>query len=125
LIETAIARGFRCAIASATPEADIRHYTDRLGISAMFQAIVSSDSVPRPKPAPDVYLRAAEMARSDPQHCIVVEDTPVGLAAGRAAGMRCVAFPNQWTETFDMSGADLTVLELNTPAILRILHLVD
>lgn len=125
LIETAVARGFRCAIASATPEADIRYYTDRLGISGMFQAIVSSDAVAHPKPAPDVYLRAAEILRVEPARCVVVEDTPVGIAAALAAGMRCVAYPNRWTDHMDLSAADFAVAELDMIAELRILRLVE
>ena len=49
--------------------------------------IFSGVEVARPKPAPDVFLHAAETLRADPARCLVVEDTPTGIAAGRAAGM--------------------------------------
>ena len=124
LVERAIALGFRCGIASATSESDIRHVLDRIGLTSRFDVIVSSDTVPRPKPAPDVYLRAAELLHVLPVHCIVVEDTPTGLAAGRAAGMHCVAFPNQWTTALDFVGAELIVPCLDTRAIDQILGLV-
>jgi HAD superfamily hydrolase (TIGR01509 family) len=121
LVERAIALGFRCGIASATPESDLRQVLDRIGLTPRFDVIVSSDAVPRPKPAPDVYLRAAELLHVVPAHCIVVEDTPTGLAAGRAAGMHCVAFPNQWTAALDFAGAEIAVSSLDTRAIERIL----
>ena len=44
----------------------------------------------RPKPAPDVYLRAAELLEIPPRNCVVFEDSPVGVAAAGAAGMRVV-----------------------------------
>ena len=55
-----------------------------------FDAIVDGSQVERPKPAPDVYLRAAELLEIPPRNCIVFEDSPVGVAAAVAAGMRVV-----------------------------------
>jgi mannitol-1-/sugar-/sorbitol-6-phosphatase len=49
--------------------------------------LVSSDQIDRGKPAPDAYLRAAERLGTDPAGCLVLEDAPSGIAAGRAAGM--------------------------------------
>jgi HAD superfamily hydrolase (TIGR01509 family) len=125
LIAAAIQNGFRCGIASATPEADIREVTDRLGLSPLLQVIVSSDSVPRPKPAPDVYLRAAALLGVEPGRAVVVEDTPTGLVAGRAAGMHCVAFPNEWTAHLDFSAAEIVVHTLSPASIDRILALIS
>ena len=125
LIAAAYERGFRRGIASATPQADIGYVVERLGLSSMIEQIVSVDSVARPKPAPDVYLRTAELLGVAPARCVVLEDTPTGLAAGRAAGMRCVAFPNQWTAALDLRPADLHVHTLDTAAIGRVLALVD
>jgi sugar-phosphatase len=51
------------------------------------EVLVSSDDVARGKPAPDPYLLAAERLGVDPAHCLVLEDAPAGVAAGRAAGM--------------------------------------
>jgi HAD superfamily hydrolase (TIGR01509 family) len=124
LVERATELGFRCGIASATSESDIRHLLDWIGLTSRFDVIVSSDAVPRPKPAPDVYLRAAELLHVLPADCIVVEDTSTGLVAGRAAKMHCVAFPNQWTAALDFAGAELVVPSLDTRAIDHILGLV-
>ncbi|MFS8494704.1 MAG: HAD family phosphatase [Actinomycetes bacterium] len=62
-----------------------------VGIKDRFSVVVSSDDVTHPKPAPDVYLLAAERLGVPPLRCVVVEDTPIGVSAGRAAGMRVVA----------------------------------
>jgi HAD superfamily hydrolase (TIGR01509 family) len=61
------------------------------GLRHLFEVTVAGDEVPEPKPAPDMYLRAAEILRVDPADCVVIEDSPTGVAAARAAGMKVVA----------------------------------
>jgi HAD superfamily hydrolase (TIGR01509 family) len=61
-----------------------------LGIYEWFAAIVGADCVKHPKPAPDVYLCAAERIGVDPRHCHAFEDTELGLQAARRAGMAVV-----------------------------------
>ena len=56
--------------------------------------VVSSEEVPRGKPAPDVYLEAARRLGVEPAQCAAVEDSSNGLRAAHAAGMRVLAFPN-------------------------------
>jgi HAD superfamily hydrolase (TIGR01509 family) len=65
------------------------------GLAAHFAATVSSEEVPRGKPAPDVYLEAARRLDVEPGHAAAVEDSSNGLRAGEAAGMLVVALPNQ------------------------------
>jgi len=61
-----------------------------LGIYEWFGAIVGADCIENPKPAPDVYLRAAEMIGVDPRRCHAFEDTKLGMEAARRAGMEVV-----------------------------------
>jgi beta-phosphoglucomutase-like phosphatase (HAD superfamily) len=61
----------------------------------VFAATVSSEEVPRGKPAPDVYLEAASRLGVDPGACAAVEDSSNGLRAAAAAGMRVIAVPNR------------------------------
>ena len=63
----------------------------RLGFLQYFDAIVTGEQVENSKPAPDIFLRAADQLHIDPQHCLVVEDGPIGVAAAKSAGMRCIA----------------------------------
>jgi HAD superfamily hydrolase (TIGR01509 family) len=65
------------------------------GLAPCFGATVSSEEVPRGKPAPDVYLEAAERLDVDPTACAAVEDSSNGLRSAAAAGMRVVAVPNR------------------------------
>ena len=69
-------------------------------------ARVGGEMVPKRKPAPDVYELAMRMLRVSPDSCVVLEDSPNGVASARAAGARVVATPSQWTEGQDFSGAD-------------------
>jgi HAD superfamily hydrolase (TIGR01509 family) len=64
------------------------------GLDRFFRATVSSEEVPRGKPAPDVYLEAARRLGADPERSAAVEDSRSGILSARAAGMRVVAIPN-------------------------------
>jgi HAD superfamily hydrolase (TIGR01509 family) len=59
-----------------------------------FRVTVSSEEVPRGKPAPDVYLEAARRLAAAPERCAAVEDSEKGILSGKAAGMRVIAIPN-------------------------------
>jgi HAD superfamily hydrolase (TIGR01509 family) len=59
-----------------------------------FRVTVSSEEVPRGKPAPDVYLAAAQRLEAAPGRCAAVEDSEKGILSGKAAGMRVIAIPN-------------------------------
>lgn len=82
------ARG-KVALASGSPHAVIREVLDRFGWR--FDAVCSSDEVPRGKPAPDVFLLAARRLGAAPRECVAIEDSANGIAAAKAAGMRVVA----------------------------------
>lgn len=62
--------------------------------SGLFDTVVTGDDVSRGKPFPDAYLRAAEQLGIDPANCIAIEDSPVGLAAARSAGVAAVGVPH-------------------------------
>jgi HAD superfamily hydrolase (TIGR01509 family) len=64
------------------------------GLTPFFAATVSSEEVPRGKPAPDVYLEAARRLGVAAERCAAVEDSHNGIRSAKAAGMRCVAVPN-------------------------------
>ena len=82
--------GAPIALATNAERANIDFTLDGAGLRRYFDVIVDGSEVSRPKPAPDVYLRAAELLTIAPGNCIVFEDSPVGVAAAVAAGMRVV-----------------------------------
>ncbi len=94
-----------CAVASNSERAWVDRVLDITDLTARFQAIATADEVARPKPAPDVYLRAAERLGVAPEHCVAFEDSPRGLQAAHAAGMFTVAVPTALTRHFDFEQA--------------------
>jgi len=82
---------------------------------ASFAAIVLGDDprVWRGKPAPDIFLVAADSLAAAPADCVVVEDAPAGVQAARAAGMRVVAVPDQGMDRTRFVQADLVVASLD------------
>lgn len=69
-----------------------------LRIDGYFSHIITSCEVAMGKPAPDVYLRAAEKLGAAPENCLVFEDVPAGIQAGKAAGMTVVAVDDQFSQ---------------------------
>ena len=67
---------------------------ERMGVSDLFQATVSSEEVERGKPAPDVYLEVARRLGVRPENVVAIEDSASGIRSAKAAGMRVIAIPN-------------------------------
>lgn len=90
----AIARRYHGVKPLAVATGGIRKVIERcltnLGIRALFDALVSCEDVAHHKPAPDTYLEAARKLGVDPSRCCAFEDTDIGLAAARAAGMTAI-----------------------------------
>ena len=89
------AAGLRLGVASSSNRELIDAVVRRLGLTDLFAVTVSSEEVPRGKPAPDVYLEAARRLGVRPAQCVAVEDSASGIRAAHAAGMRVVAYPNR------------------------------
>jgi HAD superfamily hydrolase (TIGR01509 family) len=80
-------------------------------LAHLFRVTVSSEEVPRGKPAPDVYLEAAGRLGVAPERCAAVEDSENGIHSAKSAGMRVIAIPNpQYPPAADaLALADLTL----------------
>jgi HAD superfamily hydrolase (TIGR01509 family) len=100
LLETLDAAHIPCAIASNSDRVWVNQILDITGLTGRFAVIATADEVAHPKPAPDVYLLAAERLGAAPEHCAAFEDSPRGLAAAHAAGMFTVAVPTALTKHF-------------------------
>jgi HAD superfamily hydrolase (TIGR01509 family) len=90
----ALAERWPLGLASSSNREIIDLFLDVAGVRDLFGAVVSSEEVPRGKPAPDVYLATAEHLGVAPERCVAIEDSANGLRAARAAGMAVVAVPN-------------------------------
>ena len=89
-----LAERWPLAVASSSNRPIIDLVLGLSGLDRFFRATVSSEEVPRGKPAPDVYLEAARRLGADPQRSAAVEDSRNGILSASAAGMRVVAIPN-------------------------------
>lgn len=85
---------FPLAVASGSPLPCIELAMRTLGIDGCFAVMLSSESVPRGKPEPEVFLAAAAKLGLEPSQCVVFEDSFAGVQAGKAAGMRVFAVPS-------------------------------
>jgi len=77
----------RVSVASGSEYRHVVHTLELIGARSYFEVIVTPIDVERGKPAPDMFLLAAERLRVLPERCLVVEDSPLGIEAARLAGM--------------------------------------
>jgi HAD superfamily hydrolase (TIGR01509 family) len=112
LVRDARAAGLRTAVATSSTREWVEKWLAHHGIRALFDAVCAREDVTRVKPAPDLFLLAAERLGVAPVACLVFEDSPNGVRAARAAGMRCVAVPNATTRTLALPDPDLVVSSL-------------
>jgi len=104
--------GLGLAIASSSPLEWVAEHLGRIGLQDRFAFVVTAGPTLRAKPAPDTYLEACARLGVAPADALAVEDSPHGIAAAKAAGLRCVTVPNALTETLDLSAADLRLVSL-------------
>ncbi|WP_170323779.1 HAD family hydrolase [Cryptosporangium phraense] len=107
LLAEAAEAGVPTAVASSASADWVRPHLRRAGLLDSFATIVSRDDAERKKPAPDLYLTALARLRVSPDATVAIEDSATGVAAARAAGLRCVAVPGPVTVGHDFADADL------------------
>lgn len=106
------ASGLTLAIASSSVRGDIAIILDILDLSAAFETITAGDEVTSGKPAPDIFIETARRLAVAPAECLVLEDSPHGVAAANTAGMLSVAIPNRFTARQDFSDAAVVLHDL-------------
>lgn len=97
LLHTLRERNIPIAVATSSLRSYLTMVLRKFGWSELFDATVTGEEVAHGKPAPDIFLRAAELLRVPPTRCLVLEDAPHGVAAGVAAGATVIAIPNSVT----------------------------
>lgn len=104
------------AIASSSRREFITIVAEELRVQNDFDAIVSGTEVQHGKPAPDIFLLAAEKLHIDPRNCIVIEDAKAGVTAAKTAGMKCIGYQPKHSHQ-DLSHADLIVSDMSALTI--------
>ena len=82
------------ALATASPVKRARHYLAPYGLFEKFDAVVSGSDIASSKPAPDIYIKAAQLLGLAPGECIAVEDSPSGIISAKTAGCFTVMIPD-------------------------------
>ena len=120
MLKRARARHLKTGLATMSFRRDVQHTLELLGWSSDFDAVVTGDEVSRGKPDPEIYLRLAARLRIEPEECLVLEDSPSGIGAALAAGMSCLAVPNELTReaVLSMNGLDPRTIVLD-PSVLQ------
>jgi HAD superfamily hydrolase (TIGR01509 family) len=109
LVEEARRLGLRTAVASSSSRGWVESWLSHHDIGDRFDCVRARDDVLRVKPAPDLFLAAAVGLGVSPDRCLVFEDSPNGIRAAQAAGMRCVAIPNSVTRPLPLPDPDLVL----------------
>ena len=107
-IERAKAAGIRTAVATSADDVKMKTNLYEIGLDAKhFDALVNGLEVEHKKPAPDIFLEAAQRLGIDPAECIVFEDAVNGVQAAKAAGARCVGITSSFAaDVLLEAGAD-------------------
>lgn len=122
LIQSLYQNGIKLAVASSSPMQHIGIVLDLFTLAACFAAKASGQECEHGKPAPDVFLRAAELLGVSPEDCLVIEDSRNGVAAAKAARMQCIAFYNPNSGNQDLSKADQIIKHFSEFDIQRVLQ---
>jgi HAD superfamily hydrolase (TIGR01509 family) len=109
LLRDAAALGLGRAVASSSSCGWVEGWLARHGIRGLLDVVVARDDVRRVKPAPELFLLAATRLGVPAGACLVFEDSPNGMRAAIAAGMRCVAVPNALTRPLARPEVDLVL----------------
>lgn len=97
VLQTLRARGYKLAVCSSADREKVGYNLKAVGVAdTFFDAVVTGSEIENLKPAPDIYLKGAELVGVLPTECLVVEDAPSGIKAAHAGGMRAVGITSSF-----------------------------
>ncbi|MCM2325071.1 MAG: HAD-IA family hydrolase [Candidatus Woesearchaeota archaeon] len=114
-------RDYKIALATGANREWAEYVVKKFGLS--FDFIIGGDEVRRAKPDPEIFLRAAKGLGLDPKECVVVEDALLGMRAAKAAGIKVIAIPDEFTRYQDHSISDLKIVDVS--GLISILKQID
>ena len=109
LIKGLKTRGYPVALASSSSGKVIEAELRKIGLYDHFDLIFSGDGIERGKPFPDIFIQTAGKLGIDPADCLVFEDSRNGVAAAKAAGMKCAGYINPTSGDQDLTAADMII----------------
>jgi beta-phosphoglucomutase len=116
-LNAAQAAGVKMGVATSAPLENVAFTLDGLAIRNYFQVVVDATQVTKAKPAPDIYLKAAEQLGVLPANCVVFEDAIAGIQSGQAAGMSVIAITSSYPAEVLRTYAPEAVIESFTELV--------
>jgi HAD superfamily hydrolase (TIGR01509 family) len=110
LLDAVAELGLPMAIATSSGTVHALEKLRQAGLLERFKVVIGADQVARPKPDPEVYLKAADILGVDPQACLAVEDSEYGVRAAHAAGMTVIQVPDMTQPSADLRALGHIVL---------------
>jgi len=123
LIKDLYNNGMQMVLASSSATVTINRIFNRFGLHKYFTHIVSGEDFPKSKPHPAIFLKAAELAQTPVENCIVIEDSTNGIKASNAAGIYCVGYDSFHSKMQDYSLADKVIRDFRELSYNTILNI--
>jgi beta-phosphoglucomutase family hydrolase len=98
---------YRIALATGANRQAAEYIVTNLGVADYFDYIIAGNEVREAKPNPEIFLKAAQELKLQPNECVVIEDAELGLKAAKSAGMFAISIPDELTKNQDHSIADI------------------
>ena len=113
LIKDLYTNGMQLVLASSSANVTIERIFDRFNLHRYFTHKVSGEDFPKSKPHPAIFLKAAELAQTPVENCIVIEDSTNGIQAAKSANIYCVGYDSFHSKLQDYSKADRVITHFN------------
>ena len=113
LIKDLYTNGMQLVLASSSANVTIERIFDRFNLHHYFTHKVSGEDFPKSKPHPAIFLKAAELAQTPVENCIVIEDSTNGIQAAVSAGIFCVGYDSFHSKDQDLSKANVVIRHFN------------
>jgi HAD superfamily hydrolase (TIGR01509 family) len=123
LIKDLYDNGMQLVLASSSATVTINRIFNRFGLHKYFTHIVSGEDFPKSKPHPAIFLKAAELANTPVENCIVIEDSTNGIIAAKAAGIYCIGYDSFHSKLQDYSLADVVITDFKELSYTKIKNL--
>jgi HAD superfamily hydrolase (TIGR01509 family) len=123
LIKDLYDNGMQLVLASSSATVTINRIFNRFGLHKYFTHIVSGEDFPKSKPHPAIFLKAAELANTPVENCIVIEDSTNGIMAAKSAGIYCIGYDSFHSKLQDYSLADVVITDFKELSYRKIKNL--
>lgn len=113
LIKKLKSEGYKLGLTTSAGVKSTTKVLEVTGLGEVFDAVVTSEDCSERKPSPVPYITTARILNVDPEDCVVIEDSEIGIESAKNAGMTAVAIPNEFTKNQNFDKADFTIQSIS------------